>query len=220
VNALKPNVGLLNPPFSKKAKGKSELAFVKRSLDLLQPNGTAFSLVPVSALIEDSAEMVQARKDILSQHTLRAVMSMPPQLFPGIGTVAAIAVLQAHVPHHRTVKNAEGVETIVPRTETWFGYWRDDGFTLRKGKRVERKPGTWKEIKTTWLDAYFNQRVAAGRSCKVAVTSTDEWIAEAYLDTDYSVLTKEDYERDVKRYMLFNVMLETNLGLDDGSDET
>jgi type I restriction enzyme M protein len=38
---LKPNVALLNPPFSKKAKGKHELTFVKRALDYLQPNGTA-----------------------------------------------------------------------------------------------------------------------------------------------------------------------------------
>jgi type I restriction-modification system DNA methylase subunit len=108
INSLKPNVGLLNPPFSKKAKGKHELAFVKRTLDLLEPNGTAISLVPVSALIEDSAETVQARREILAQHSLRAVMSMPPQLFPGIGTVAAIAVFQAHLPHHRTVKSSDG----------------------------------------------------------------------------------------------------------------
>jgi hypothetical protein len=112
-----------------------------------------------------------------------------------------------------------GAESPVPRVETWFGYWRDDGFVLKKGKRVERRPGVWEEIKTSWLDGYFNQRVIPGRSCKVAVTSTDEWVAEAYLDADYTSLTKEDYERDVKRYMLFNLMLDTHLGFDEAVDE-
>jgi len=215
---LKPNVALLNPPFSKKVKGKHELAFVKRALDLLQPNGTGIVIVPISALIDDGPTTVLAKKEILDQHTLRAVMSMPPQLFPGIGTVTATAVFEAHKPHHRAVNKPGEPERLIPRTETWFGYWRDDGFALKKNKRVERRPGLWAETKSRWLDAFFNQRVVPGQSCKVPVSQFDEWIAEAYLEPDYSQLTQADYEVDVKRYMLFNLMLEAQAGLDGGDD--
>ena len=217
--ALKPNVALLNPPFSKKAKDKHELAFVKRALDLLQPNGIGIVIVPISALIDDSASTIVAKKAILDQHTLKAVMSMPPQLFPGVGTVTAAAVFEAHKAHRRVVPQADGTVAEVPKSETWFGYWRDDGFALRKNKRMERRAGLWNETRTKWLDAYFNQRVAPGMSCKVAVGHTDEWVAEAYLEPDYSRITQADYEREVKRYVLFNLMLEAHLGLDEAEDE-
>jgi predicted RNA methylase len=111
--ALKPNVALLNPPFSKKAKGKHELAFVKRALDLLQPNGVGVVVVPMSALIDESAATVVAKKEILDRHTLKAVMSLPPQLFPGVGMVTAAAVFEAHKAHHRMMPQAGSVAQIL-----------------------------------------------------------------------------------------------------------
>jgi type I restriction-modification system DNA methylase subunit len=205
---LKPNVAMLNPPYSKKAKGKHELAYVKRAIDLLQPNGVAIAIVPLGALIDDKASTVQLKREILEKHTLKAVMSMPPQLFPKVGTVTAVAVFEAHKPHHRLVKGATGEATLEPKSETWFGYWRDDGYIVSKNKRIERKPGEWAKIKRAWLDAYFKQRIVRGSSCKQAVTFTDEWIAEAYLETDYSTLTKDDFEKELKRYALYNLMLD------------
>jgi len=59
-----------------------------------------------------------------------------------------------------------------------------------------------------WLDTFFNQRVIAGKSCKCAVTHTDEWVAEAYLETYYSMLTQEVYEREVKKFALYNLMID------------
>jgi type I restriction enzyme M protein len=214
---LKPTVAMLNPPFSKKAKGKHELAFIKRALDLLQPGGMGIVIAPISAMIDEGVTTLEAKRELLERHTLKAVMSLPPSLFPGVGTVTAAAVFTAHQPHFRVAKGADGSPQKVPRAETWFGYWRDDGFALRKGKRVERRPGVWDEVRSKWLDAYFNQRVAPGKSCKVAVTAEDEWIAEAYLEADYSQIDAAEYEKDVKRYALFNLMLASSLELD--SDE-
>lgn len=201
ISQLKPNVAMLNPPYSKKAKGKHELAFVKRALELLQKGGVGIAIVPVGALIDDSNHTIQIKKEILENHTLKAVMSMPPQLFPGIGTVTSIAVFEAHKPHYRyedrQLMNEKGrpmrdannrpvmEHVAVPKSESWFGYWRDDGFMLRKNARVERQPGIWAATKKEWLDAFFNQRVIPGKSCKQAVSHNDEWIAEAYLETGY-----------------------------------
>jgi len=205
---LKPNVAMLNPPYSKKAKDKHELRFVKRALDLLQTNGIGIAIIPVGCLVNDSKEIVQIKKEILQDHTLKAVMSMPQQLFPKIGTVTAIAVFEAKKSHFRTVKDNNGIDQLIPRAETWFGYWRDDGFIMSKNKRVEREQGIWEKIKKEWLDSYFNQNVEKGKSWKHSVTYTDEWVAEAYMDIDYSELSKETFEKEVKKYLLYNLMLE------------
>ena len=37
------------------------------------------------------------------------------------------------------------------------------------------------------------------------VTAADEWCAEAYLQTDYTTLTIEDYMETVKNFFLFNM---------------
>lgn len=238
INQLNPNVAMLNPPYSKKAKGKNELAFVKRAVDLLQKGGIGIAIIPVGTLIDDKKETLQAKKDLLEKHTLKAVMSMPPQLFPGVGTVTAIVVFEAHRPHYRYEelqvvdnngrplfdKNKRPVMECIatPKAETWFGYWRDDGFVISKNKRTERRPGLWAETKKEWLDAFFNQRVVTGKSCKCAVRHDDEWIAEAYLETDYSLLTQEDFERDVKKFTLYNLMLDAQCDAEEGElrDET
>ncbi|MCL5103833.1 MAG: SAM-dependent methyltransferase [Armatimonadetes bacterium] len=208
IRKLKPNVAMLNPPYSKKSKDKQELRFVQRALELLQPNSTAIAIVPVGCLIDDSKETRQAKKEILDKHTLKAAMSMPPQLFPKIGTVTAIVVLEAHKPHYRIIKDANSLEQKLPRMETWFGYWRDDGLMMSKNKRIERKPGLWAEVKKDWLESYFNQRVIPGKSCKRAVSYRDEWVAEAYMETDYSLLDRADFEREVKRFALYTLMLD------------
>lgn len=208
IKKLGPNVAMLNPPYSKKNQDKSELRFVKRALDILRPNGIGIAIVPVGCLIDNSKTTEQTKQELLEEHTLKAVMSMPPKLFPNIGTVTAIVVFEAHKPHYRTVKNGNNRSfRTMPKAPTWFGYWRDDGFMLSKNKRFERKPGLWEKTKKEWLDMYFNQRVIPGKSCKYAVSSKDEWVAEAYMVTDYSTFTRKDFEREVKKFALFNLML-------------
>lgn len=217
---LKPNIGFLNPPYSKKDKSKDELRFVLRSLDLLTKGGTGIAIIPVGRLIDDGPGTIQVKKEILERHTLTHVMSMPPQLFPKVGTVTAIAVFKAHQSHWRELKQQvtdnkgkSVIETVrIPREKTWFGYWRDDGFMMKKNSRVERSPGLWSQTKNQWLNDYWNAEEKQGYSCNRAVTQTDEWVAEAYLETDYSKLTQADFEKDVKKFLLYNLMVDIHAG--------
>jgi type I restriction enzyme M protein len=41
------------------------------------------------------------------------------------------------------------------------------------------------------------------------VTAQDEWCAEAYMETDYSMLTKADFEKTVRDYAIYKLSLET-----------
>lgn len=185
---MKPNVSLLNPPYSKKANDKHELVFVLKALDLLEPNGICIAIIPMSCVIEDDNKITSGlNNELLSRHTLNAVMSMPHQLFPDTGSVTVTVVFTAHRPHN----------TNKP---SWFAMWTEDGFKLNKGRRVEREPGIWNTIKQHWLKTFFNQSISSLYSCKVNVRPNMEWCAEAYLATDLSVLTKQYFETFVEKY--------------------
>ncbi|MGA2352828.1 MAG: hypothetical protein ABSF70_20515 [Terracidiphilus sp.] len=56
---------------------------------------------------------------------------------------------------------------------------------------------------------YRNRRVHAGESVLRKVNHDDEWCAEAYLETDYSVLTQSDFKQTVKKYLMFQLVNET-----------
>ena len=190
VRKKKPNIGLLNPPYSQ--EDKSELEFIEHMLDLLEPNGTGVAIVPMSCALKIGGE----KKSLLSKHTLEAVMSMPDQLFSPVGTVACIMVFTAHIPHADSAK------------DTWFGYWKDDGFVKTKHQgRIDRN-GTWPLIRKRWLDAFRNRRSVPGESVLKSVGENDEWCAEAYMETDYSALKDCDFQEIVRKYAVFKIMSE------------
>jgi len=188
----RPNIGLLNPPYaqSKSDAELHELYFVKEMLDLLEKGGLGVAIIPVSCVISPN----KAKQEILEKHTLKAVMSMPSELFYPVGTITCIVVFEAHKPHSETSK------------KTWFGYWRDDGYVKTKHMGRIDYNHQWQDIKDEWLEAYRNNEVHKGKSVTAYVGANDEWVAEAYLETDYSTLTKQDFEEVVKNYALFKLM--------------
>jgi type I restriction enzyme M protein len=137
-------------------------------------------------------------------------------------------VFKAHQPHWRTItepvlddkgkpvldENGKRVlkSVEIPRQATWFGYWRDDGFMMKKNSRVERSPGLWEQTKNKWLSDYWGCLEKQGYSCNRAVTHEDEWVAEAYLETDYSQLAESDFEKEVKKFLLYKLMVDIHSG--------
>ncbi|HCT4928559.1 TPA: N-6 DNA methylase [Morganella morganii] len=187
----RPNIGLLNPPYaqSKSDAELHELYFVKEMLDLLEKGGLGVAIIPVSCVIIPN----KVKHEILKKHTLKAVMSMPSELFYPVGTVTCIVVFEAHKPHSETNK------------KTWFGYWRDDGYIKTKHMGRIDLNHAWQNIKSRWLEAYYNNEIHTGESVTAYVDADSEWIAEAYLETDYSKITKKDFEEVVKNYALFKL---------------
>jgi len=182
-------VGMLNPPYSLKSKGLKELDFVKAMLDTLEKGSHGVAIIPMSCAIGTGSEERLLKAALLETHRLEAVMSMPPELFYPVGTNTCIMVFTAHKPHGNH--------------KTWFGRWTDDGFVKTKNKGRIDKHGTWNAIRDRWVDAFLSRRVIDGESVAHHVTAADEWLVEAYLDTDYSALTKADFEKVVKDYGLF-----------------
>lgn len=190
----KPTVGFLNPPFKTDKHDREELEFVLNNLEGLVPGGVCVALLPMSCVLAQKGTGFLLKEKLLEQHTLEAVLSLPDELFYNskTSTVTCAIVVRAHQKHPAN-------------KETYFGYWKDDGFVKRKNKgRIDG--GKWEEICKKWVDSYTNKKEVPGLSVMHHVTAADEWCAEAYMQTDYSTLTEADFIRTVKQYVAFQFL--------------
>ena len=143
-------------------------------------------LLPVSAAIGTSNNFISDMKiELLENNTLDAVFSLPNEIFyPGAAVSACCMVLTLGKPH----VNADGTVN-----KTFFGYYKEDGHKKKKNLgRIEQfdkdNNSIWKQIEEKWIDLYRNKTVEDGISAMQAVSGDDEWLCEAYMDTDYSLL--------------------------------
>jgi type I restriction-modification system DNA methylase subunit len=188
----KPNIGFLNPPYKNTKSDPYELDFVLNNISMLEKNSTCIAIFPMSCALAQKGIELELKKKILKDNTLDAVFSMPNELFnnSNVGTVTCVIVLKTHQPHPKDF-------------ETFFGYFKNDGFVKRKKSGRSDYLGKWGAIKKTWLTIYGNKKEVAGLSVKKHVDADDEWCAEAYMETDYSTLKKEDFVKTVKEFVLF-----------------
>jgi len=184
------NIGLINPPYSQ--KDYCELEFVENLLDILVTGGTGVVVVPMSCAI--GTKFKEVRERLFNHHTLKAVFSMPDDIFysNNASTNVCVMVWEAHKPHDS-------------KQNTFFGYYKDDGFI--KAKKLGRidKFNKWENIKNEWLTLYREKDIKEGLTAKKAITWQDEWLCEAYMETDYSKLTEADFEKTVKNYLSYLV---------------
>ncbi|MBP6714371.1 MAG: N-6 DNA methylase [Aliarcobacter sp.] len=151
-------------------------------------------LLPMQAAMGTSKDVRDFKRKMLEEHTLDAVFSLPSDMFyPGANAVACCMIFNLGVRH----ENA-------PVKGTFFGYFKDDGFEKRKNLgRLERKKGIWNEIENEWLELYFKRESKLGISVVKEVDYKDEWLAEAYLETDYSKLNSSDFQSILNEYLGF-----------------
>lgn len=180
------DIALLNPPYSQ--KDHEELEFVEQALSLLKDKGTAVVVVPMSCAIGTKFKATRAR--LFNKNTLKAVFSMPDEIFHPTGVNVCVMVWEKGIKHNEKVK-------------TFFGYCKDDGFVKRKNLGRIDAFNKWNGIKENWLKLYRDSEVLDGLSAKQSVKHTDEWLAEAYMKTDYSKLSKIDFERNVRDYLSY-----------------
>jgi type I restriction-modification system DNA methylase subunit len=194
VKKKSPTVGLLNPPYkSDKKNDNDEYEFILANLECLQQGGCCVAIVPMQEALATSGKVYELKKKILKSHTLKAVFSMPDELFfnSKVSVVSCIMVFIAKRPHSAY-------------KEVYFGYYKDDGFVKRKNKgRIDLFGKFENEIKKQWIENYHNHKSIPGLSVLKTVTADDEWCAEAYMETDYSNLTVDDFAKVIKDHTLF-----------------
>ncbi|MDO8474531.1 MAG: N-6 DNA methylase [bacterium] len=195
VKEKKPTVGLLNPPYkSDKKKDIEELEFIFNNLECLEQGGKTVAIVPMQAALSQTGKILELKQKLLEQHTLEAVLSMPEELFINskVAVVSCIMVFTAKRPHPAGKK-------------TFFGHFKDDGFVKRKNRGRVNVYGRWDSIRERWIRAYMNKEDFAGLSINRVVRPDEEWCAEAYMKTDYSVISDDIFIQEVKKYVAFKV---------------
>ncbi|MCL2627724.1 MAG: SAM-dependent methyltransferase [Oscillospiraceae bacterium] len=188
IKAKNINVGLINPPYSQ--TDKSELEFVEQLLSLLSTGGKGVVVVPMSCAI--GTKFKEVRERLFKKHTLKAVFSMPDDIFYPTATNPCVMVWEAHTPHDST-------------QETFFGYCKNDGFVKRKKLGRIDCNEKWQDIEAEWLKLYRNRDIVDGLSSRACVKHNDEWLCEAYMKTDYTKLTQDDFQKTVNDYLAYLV---------------
>lgn len=220
------NVVLMNPPYNASGKcsnpeyartwGPKVKADPSKGLHYVHyiankiNRGKLAVLLPMACAIGNDDEIKKFKKLMLEEHQLEAVFSLPNEMFyPGASVCVCCMIFNLGERHFKVEKDENDIERLVPKKGTFFGYFKDDGFYKKKNLgRIERTncgTGVWKGIESEWLNLYFNGDSKPGYSIVQKVDANDEWLAEAYMETDYSTLNVEDFEKVVRSYLAFLV---------------
>lgn len=227
-----PDIILMNPPYNakpigipamykanwgKSKDGKEDptkgLVFIHYLSDIVQEmneerekNGLPRKTVKMAVLLPVSAaigtkNLIQEEKIAMLEHnTLEAVFTLPNEIFyPGASVSACCMVFTLGEPHVK----ADGT-----MKETFFGYYKEDGFKKKKTLgRVEQfdenGDSKWKAIEEEWLRLFRNHKSVDGLSATAEVSGEDEWLCEAYMKTDYSKLTEDDFQQTLNNYLSY-----------------
>lgn len=221
IKEAKPNVILMNPPYNgqrihlpksyvntwskdKKEDPSKGLYFVKYIADTLNSinhQAKLAVLLPVACAIGTSGEIARLKREILEENTLDAVFTLPNEIFyPGASASACCMVFKIGTKHHD-----------VSNPDTFFGYCKDDGFKKKKNlgrvEQIDTDTGKskWVEIEREWIELYRNRRSVDGLSATHKVNGDDEWLCEAYMKTDYTKLTEQDFQQTINDYLAYLV---------------
>ncbi len=223
IKEAKPNVILMNPPYNgqrihlpnsyvntwpkdKKEDPSKGFYFVKYIADVLNSinlQATLAVLLPVACAIGTKGVIKEIKEQILKENTLDAVFTLPNDIFhPGATVQACCMVFKIGKKH-----------SDVSTPNTFFGYYKDDGFKKKKnlGRIEQIDPATqkskWVEIEKEWIDLYKNRREKPGLSATHCVSASDEWVGEAYMDTDYTTLKRANFIDTINGYFSYLVSI-------------
>jgi type I restriction enzyme M protein len=173
---------MANPPFTgnidkgdinetlKLPTTKTELLFVERIYNMLAKGGTAAVIVPQGVLFGSGKAFVEARKKIVEEAELKAVITLPSGVFkPYAGVSTSILIF------------TKGGET----RHTWFYDLQSDGYSL--------------DDKRNKLDGYGDLQDVVNRFIKRDVKK-DKYRTEKYFFVPKQELFDNDYDLSFSKY--------------------
>lgn len=185
------NIVMANPPFTGSIdKGdineglqlpttKTELLFVERIFNMLKIGGTAAIIVPQGVLFGSGKAFIQARKKLIEEAELKAVITMPSGVFkPYAGVSTAILIF------------TKGGET----RETWFYDMQSDGYSLDDKRTKQDGYGDLQDI----VEKYKvrNPQEDTDRTGKYFFVAKGEIVNNEY-DLSLSKYREEIYEESI-----------------------
>ena len=114
---------MMNPPFSLKRGTEKEYKFVTQALAQMEDGGILFAILPYSAMCKPKGYDTWRKTELLTRHTLLAVVSFPADVFYPIGVTTVGVFIRKGTPHP-TEQNVLWIRAP------------GDGFSKSKGKRL------------------------------------------------------------------------------------
>lgn len=203
----------MNPPFGGK-DNKLAGQLVLKGCEIL-PKGSLFAVIlPYVFAIGNSKsngfDASQFHKDLLKNNTLLASFSLADGTFGvAASTVVTTLIIKTGVPHFMQNKDGEfeidDEGRMVPNEKTFLMYCKDDGYKILKNTRVEKKKGLGEEKVKNWLSDYQTKNTDPLKSVYIDIHDDDEWLIEAYMKTDYSTLTENDFEQTIRDFYSYKI---------------
>lgn len=156
-------------------------------------HGICLCILPTPCAIGNSDILKLAKQKLLERNRLEAVYSLPSQVFYP-GATVNVCVMQIRIGEQHTSTD-----------KTFFGYFRDDGFILKKHVGRVDIFNRWDLIEKEWINLFENKITKKGLSVIKHVSADDEWLSEAYMETDYSTLKAEQFITTINDYLSYLV---------------
>src|ERR1041384_1260176 len=165
----KASVVIGNPPVPHEDTDSPVEKFIERGLEAVRPRGLLAMIAPSSLIAKGQRTKKEWRSKILKENSLRAVISLPSELFqPYASATTGIIMLERGVPHS-------------DKTRTFFCLIENDGLRLKKNVRVAQ-PGSQLPIA---LEAWLTGQSIPG----ICTTTTlndfqngGEWAPGVYIE--------------------------------------
>jgi len=192
------NKVLMNPPFALKKSDEKESHFINYALNQMEDGGLLFAIVPTSVVIEASGK--NWRNELLDNNTIISVITLPEELFYPIGVHTVGVFIKKGVPHNFSDQNV------------YFAKTNTDGFVKKKGKRIRsnkesnRIENIKEELKAFLANSNlkFKNIPEFKQISKLSKEDKNyEFAPEAYLETNYENIKKEDFVYELKKYLLY-----------------
>lgn len=181
------NKVLMNPPFSQK---DIELKFVYETLLKMANDGILVSILPKPSVKGTISANVEYLKKIFKISKLKAVVSLPRDLFYPVGADTCIIVL------HKNGSNKNNKTLLINCL--------NDGFRVSNEARIDDE-NRWQDIEKEIISAYRGQ-YDEFRAIQRELSADDELLFEAYSSHRPVDIDKSVFERYAREYVSAKVL--------------
>ncbi len=203
----------MNPPFGGKDNAIAA-KLVLKGCELL-PKGSLFAVIlpyvfAIGSSKSNGFDAEQFHKDLLANNTLLASFSLADGTFGvAASTVVTTLIIKTGIPHFAFDENGKVIYDEkgrkIPNEKTYLMYCKDDGYKILKNTRVEKKKGLGAEKVNSWLSSYQTKATDPLKSVYIDIHEDDEWLIEAYMKTDYSLLQESDFEQTIRNFYAYKI---------------
>ena len=188
---------LLNPPYGQSkdrtTRRLSELAFIERALEFLNPGDRLAAIVPQSSMVGKTKEDKDLKVSLLKKHTLDAVITMNGETFAdsGVGVHPVIVLFTAGRPHPSDAK-------------VKFVNFQRDGYKVQMHRGLT-DDGTASSRRKHLLEVLRGDAVDDTHFIvRSEITAHDEW-QHSYFYFNDQPPTVEDFMATVADYLTWQV---------------